>query len=192
MNFEKANRRELIAAVTVTALGALVSDSATAQGSQESRPIFKPEDAGTLHGHTLDQISGVLNGIAINTKEGLHKIVGLLMEFKVINKPDADKLDKLVDAIFSDPAEIQRKVNEIFDEARKDAGEVAKAIISIAKNSVEYAKGHQREIYIVTSDVSGALTGALTGAKFGAPIAVVGALAGAVASSAGAAFSSKK
>jgi hypothetical protein len=192
MKPKEISRRQFATAVSSVGVGTLIPGALAQERMQEPKPAFPPRDAGGIHGDMLGRISEGLGGSEIRTKEGLLKLVSLLQQFDVISEQDAAMLRETIDAIFSDPETIAARIDKIYAEAKEKAGEVTVAIISIAKNSVEFAKRHGKTILVVASDVSGALTGAATGAKLGGrALAVLGALAGAVASSAEAAFSHK-
>lgn len=188
MNSKQVNRRQFVIATTA-GLGVLVPDIAAQTKRQEPKPPYPPQDAGPIHGDMLRRISEDLAGSEITAKEGLLKLVAMLRQTEVITDADASMLREMIDIVFSELETAGKKLQELLDDAEKKAGEVTVAIVSIAKESVDFAKKHGRAIFIVSSDISGALSGAATGAKLGGQVlAVVGAVAGAVASSAGAAF----
>ncbi|MBB5340384.1 hypothetical protein [Tunturiibacter gelidoferens] len=192
MKPKEISRRQFATAVSSVGVGTMMPAALAQERLQEPKPAYPPRDAGGIHGDMLGRISEGLAGNDIHTKEGLLKLVALLQQFDVISEQDAAMLRETIDAIFSAPETTAAKIDKIYAEAKEKAGEVTVAIISIAKNSVEFGRRHERAIYIVASDVSGALTGAATGAKLGGrSLAVLGALAGAVGGSAQAAFSHK-
>jgi hypothetical protein len=198
MKHEKVNRRHLLAFATGVGLGAFAPGATAQQAVREPKLPYPPKDFGSIHGDMLRTISENLKGVAIETEEGLLEIVDLLKSSGVINDTDAAVIQDLIRTIFAsaDPEQLTAKIELIYKDAATKAGDVAAAIVSIARNSVEhakdYAKEHPRQIYIVASDVGGALAGAYTGGKFGTIFAAVGALAGAVGASAKAAFETRK
>ncbi len=110
------------------------------------------------------------------------KIIHLLREFGVISTQDADRLSALIETIFhaANPEEMENKIKEIYKDSAHQAGDSATAIISIAVDSVSYAKqhvvrfvkAHERVFEIVSSDVGGAINAAVVPDKFPKPFAL--------------------
>lgn len=177
------NRRKILIAVTGLGIGASVPASGAPQRAQEPKLPFPPREFGTIHNDMLRRIS---SGESINTKAGLLKVVNLLLEMEAISGADAGVLRELISVMFSssDPEIVARKIHQLYNQAVPKVGSVTAAVLSIARESIDYSQNHLRQIAIVTSDVTGALTGAVTGIKLGPAFAAVGALAGAVGGSA--------
>ena len=184
------NRRQVLVSATSITFGALLPQAA----AQQPKPSFPAKDAGAIHEDMLHRISEKLGQVAIDTEQGLLKIVELLRESELISPSDQEKLDELIKTIFSsaDPNVLMQKIDQIYKESVSKVGDVAAAVISIARSSVQYAREKAKEntriLHIVSRDVLGALTGATAGIKLGTYFAVIGALAGAIAESAEAAL----
>jgi hypothetical protein len=173
--------------------------TAGAQGTEV--PTFRldlvPRKAGAFHNQQLDETAGSLDGLPLNSKEGLFRMVDLLVKLGLLTESDGQLLKALISTIFderSDVNEIAKNLRKLYDDAAEKAGELAVAVCSIAHESIEYAKklDPKRTIFIVAADVSGALNGAAALGKLGPPIlAVLGALAGAIAASGAAAYGSR-
>jgi hypothetical protein len=194
MKHSNINRRQLLVSAATVSLGTFIPASGAQRSGQEPGLPFLPKDSGQLHADRMSSISSILKGENIRTKDGLLKIVDLLLQMMVIKEPDARVLRNLINVIFSspDPGMVVGKIEQLYKDAVNSVGGVTVAILSIALNSVtnvkDYAKGNPQLMDIVARDVLGALTGATIGEKFGPALAVVGALAGAVAGSAEAAL----
>jgi hypothetical protein len=189
------NRREAALGVVTVTIGAFVPAGAAAQQGAHGpdAPPFPPKGAGNIHEDILLRISEKLGTTAINTEAGLSKLVQLLREWDIISQADAEKLNKLIDAIFkSTQDEIIKRIDELYETFAAEAGAVTAAILSIARSSIRYAKTrfkeHHRVVEVVCSDVIGALGGAVAGKKLGGYGSLIGALAGAVGASAKAAY----
>src|ERR1019366_7841127 len=93
-------------------------------------------------------------------------------------------LKKRVDIILNSDsvAAMAREIESIYKAVTSKTADVAAAIISIARNSVENIErlggrsDVKNAIYIVSSDVTGALTGAAACSKLPRVFAVIGAL----------------
>ena len=196
MNEGEPSNRRLFLAATGFGLAPLVA-AAQQTPSPPSLP-FPARDFGSLHRAMLERISDVLSGTPLASKEGLFKIVDFLVEFGLLSKAEGESLKRIISAVVDSPTveEMSKVANDVYNELKKKAGDLAVAIASIARDSIEYAKklaneiGTDRLVYIVSADVTGALTGAAACVKFPRPFAVIGALAGAVAGSGNAAFGS--
>jgi len=197
MNSGTINRRKLLVAATGAGLGTSISAPAQ-QSAQSPKFPYPPKDSGGFHNDTMNRIASTLEGKSINTRDGLLKIVDMLRELGVVNEADAQVLRELIGAIFSSSTleTLAATIEKLYRESMAKVGQVTAAIVSIARASVEdakkYAQDNPRQIYIVSSDVVGALAGAAAGAKLGVVFAVIGALAGAVGTSAKAAFETKR
>jgi hypothetical protein len=145
----------------------------------------------------LDEISRALDKTPIDSRDGLVRIVKLLVQRKIVTEEESKMLEALIDAIYSSLDSMANKVDSIYKDARKTAGDLVVAIVSIARSSIEWVQKNSEKVdgvkatYIVSSDVLGALSGAALGAVFGPITTVLGALAGAAAGSARAALGSK-
>ena len=184
------NRRQVLVAATGVTLGAFLPHAV----AQQPKPPIPAKDVGGIHEDMLQRISEKLGQVAIATEQGLLKVVELLRESEIISPSDQEKLDELIKTIFNsaNPDALTQKIEQIYRESISKVGDVAAAVISIARSSLHYArqkaKEHTRILYIVSHDVLGALTGATAGIKLGTYFAVIGALAGAIAGSAEAAL----
>jgi hypothetical protein len=186
MTLIPVNRRQIMGSIAGLGLGALVP-SAGAQEVQGS-----PGDAGSIHGDMLRDISKAVGGKPITEKDGLYNLVALLAgpDFELIGKPDQDVLRKLIDIVFGAPTadEMMKQIEELEKSVSKTIGELAAAIIRIARSSIQYArekaKEHPQIVKIVVSDVSGAMSGATAAKKFGKRAVLICATAGAIGSSA--------
>ena len=192
------NRRDVLVGITGMGLGSFIPASSSGQQNvhNQEAPPFTPKDAGPIHEDMLHLISEKLERAAINTAEGLSNLVKALTNAGVITKVDQEHLEKLIKVIFNSAnADAMAKgIDEIYETAAGKAGDVAVAVISIARNSIKFAKEqikeHPRVVDVVSSDVGGALSGATVGKKFGKYGPLIFAVAGAIAASAKAAYSS--
>ena len=198
MNSNRMNRRQLITTTAGAGLGALLSPGASAQ-EKGGFPNLSAQDAGQLHRDKLKEIASVLGGTRLLTEEGLVKIIKHLLELRMISPEEAKVLEVIVSAIYQSKTvdEMIEKIASIYGKLEKKADDVFGTIVSIAHDSVTYAKealttlGMPRIIGVVSRDVSGALTGAGAGAKFDRRVAILFAIAGGVASSALAVYEDK-
>jgi hypothetical protein len=205
MSMNNIGRRELIITGAAAGLGVLLAHRASAQNKEELTAP-RAQDAGRLHQEGMQEISAALGTVPISTKEGLIRLVDYLVKKNVIDAKQADVLKSVITAVFdSVNADHLPDLNKMYDEVRriygtmeKQAEDVAVAIVSIAHDSVDYAKKHLKEIdaktalEIVTSDIEGGLTGASTGSKFGKPGAIIGAIVAGLGSSAWEAYRKKR
>jgi hypothetical protein len=194
MNSTATNRRQVLVGITSAGLGIFIHESAAQEKTQEPKLPFAPKDLGGIHEDMLNRISEEIGTIAIDTEQGLVKMVELLKNWGIINESDQRQLNDLIRAVFNaaNPDVMMQKIEQIYKESVSKVGDVAAATISIARSSVTYAKKKAQEnprvVYIVSHDVLGALTGATIGRKLGPYFAVIGALAGAIGGSAEAAL----
>jgi hypothetical protein len=194
MNSKNLNRRQLLVAATGVGLGSLIPTSA----AQEPKPI-DPNDAGKIHGKTLEEIaSGLGDKIKIDTRDGMLATLDLLVKAGVVSENDARVLKDLIYALFDpseDPEKLKKNIEQLWNREREKLSKVGVAILSIARQTVtsveKYATDHTRQIAIVSSDVLGAMTGALACAELGPIGIVMGAVAGSVAASAKVAFETR-
>lgn len=198
---EMTRRRVLAGAVGAgVGLGALVSNAGAQQRAQV--PTVTPQELGVAHRDMLARLASALGGSRLDSREGLYKIVDLLVEFRIVPEAAREPLRRLIDAILDQTATLEtmaEKVKNIYSDAAQKAGDVAATIASIARASIEYAKtldpkvDGKTRVDIIPDDVIGAFVGAGALIKVGPPaLAVFGALAGAVAMSSKAAFGSKR
>jgi ElaB/YqjD/DUF883 family membrane-anchored ribosome-binding protein len=194
MNSKNLNRRQLIVAATGVGLVSLIPTSA----AQEPQ-LINPNDAGKIHGETLKAISSLLGSeLKIDTEKGMLAILELLVEKGAVSKEEAPILENLIHALFDpskDPDKLRKNIEQLWSKERERLSNVAAAIFSIARQSVnsaeKYATEHPRQIAIVSADVLGAMTGAVACAEGGPIVAVLCVVAGSVAESAKAAFETK-
>jgi hypothetical protein len=195
---EIARRRVLVGAAAISLGG--FAPSAAAQQSAQELGLPRPMAYGPIHGDMLSRISNALGRTVLDSKEGIFKLIDLLEKDVFVSKEDSELLKKLVDIILNSDsvAAMAREIESIYKAVTSKTADVAAAIISIARNSVENIErlggrsDVKKAIYIVSSDVTGALTGAAACSKLPRVFAVIGALAGAVAGSGNAAFGSSK
>jgi len=187
------DRRQALIGAIGGGLGMFTPDAAARRNAQEIQLPFKPEDTGNIHGRMLRRVSEKLAGTPINTEAGVNKLLDLLRELGVISQGDQKSLADVIRAIYhsADTKEMEQKIRQIYTDAVGKLGDVAVASISIARNSIEYAKDHPQTVKVVAADFTGALSGATVGAKLPRPFAVICVLGGAFAGSASAAFESK-
>jgi hypothetical protein len=197
MNPNELNRRRFISA-TAGASAATFLGNAAAQQAQVQR--IPPETAGDLHRYGMYEISRALEGTPLNSRSGLHKVVDLLYRLELISKEDAAALDRFIDAVLESKSidEMQKAIERLRSELASKASEVAAAVASIARDSIDLIKQLARKIAqseairVLVADVSGALTAAVIGRKWGGTAgAVCFAIGGAFYGSAVAAYGTK-
>jgi hypothetical protein len=202
MKVTETNRRTIIIAGASLGLGALVP-SLAAQQKGKSIPLpFSARELGNVHESTVNYISENLGDEAPNTRKGLHQAVGLLKQLGFIDGDEAKLLDGLVDELYdsTDLDALREQIEAVLRTAIEKANDLTVAVVSIALSSIRYViesvkkklVDHQRAIFVVSGDISGALLGAAGCLKLGYAFAVVGALTGAVVGSYGALYTSRQ
>jgi len=194
MSSKNLDRRQLLIAATGMGLGSLIPTSA----AQEPKPI-DPNDAGKIHGKTLEEIASALGEkIKIDTRDGMLATLDLLVKAGVVGENDARVLKDLIYALFDpseDPEKLKKNIEQLWNREHEKLSKVGVAILSIARQTVtsveKYATDHTRQIAIVSSDVLGEITGALACAELGPIGIVIGTVAGSVAGSAKVAFETR-
>jgi hypothetical protein len=179
------SRREFSTVAAFMAAGFAASASAQPKDPKDGGKI-PPDKAGEWHGRFLEDARRLLKDRSALSAEGMNAQIDDLLKEELISKADADAL-RAIAGVLADPkadADAVEKVIRSTDERK--TGSVAKAITSIASNSVAWVKKQLRKVdgrklrLVVAHDVSGALHGAGAGAALGASIAGIGAIPGAV------------
>jgi len=185
-------RRSLLIAATGIGAGLMVPEALAQHGpSDQNGPEARM--IGGIHGDMVNKLSDALKGTRPFSKDNLLELINLLSGKDVGNislpavltPPQSDLVRKVVEAIYSSPdiSEVAKKIEAMYKEVSDRTRDLGAAIVSIAHDSVQFAKKHQKAIFIVASDVGGALTGATQAAKLGPYAAGIGALAGAITAS---------
>jgi hypothetical protein len=185
-------------AIAVAGIGSLVSSaSAFGQSSAESvRVTIDPRRFASIHRQVVDDIAKAAEGTRLVTAEGHDRLLKLLESAKAVKGDGSAMLARLRDAIYkaTSPEAMQSEIRKLAEAAAK-ADPLTAVIVLIAQDSIEYAMQQAKElkltrldaaraIFIVGSDVTGAITGAILGTKLGIPaIIAVAALAGAATGS---------
>ena len=204
-------RRQLALYSACAAATAAAAAKAAAQASAPSSAPPPPPDAfGDLHAKAVDGLVGLAGRgeLAPASADGLRKLLGYLVEYKVLSRGEADQIDAAI-------AELQQvlqkkkpleaamdRIGAIARDMARTAGSVARGIVSIISSSVEYAvKLGSRltdgdKANIVLKDVYGCLAGAaaalLAGQPQFVPLAVLFTAGGMSASALGDALAAKK
>ena len=186
----RITRRQMIGAA---GLGSFAAGSTVfgQTGAQSVRITIDPPRFATIHRQVVDDIAKASQGTRLITAEGYDRLLNLLESAKAVKADGLTTLTKLRDAIYqaTSPEAMQTEIRKVVDASAK-AEPLILIIALIAQSSIEYARQQLKEldvprlIFIVGSDVTGAITGAIAGSKLGHPaIIAIAALAGAATGS---------
>ncbi len=173
MSKNKMSRRHVLSLMGGLWTGAFVSQAEGAQiPSQVPELRILPAESGHVHSEVLNNLGRVLGNSSFSSQVGLTKILDQLSESHLITKDESDALKEIIRLIYTkeDKKVIKDKVDFIVKQLRQKAGNVAVAIASIALDSIDFIIAYRRPMYIVASDIGGALAGAFTGLKLGGGI----------------------
>lgn len=172
-------RRFLLSAGGLSALLA-TSLNARAEEPAARMPLIEPQQAGAIHRRLLKQTEQLLQGRSVSSAAQL-LLADKLTETGALSKTEAASLRDIQTTILETPDldKIAQVIDRVYETTAKTAGELWIAIVSIARDSVAYAReqlervGPQRAALIVASDIRGALEGAETGVALGGGMAIV-------------------
>lgn len=178
------SRREFSSFAALMAAG--FATGASAQPANPEDGGIPPDKAGEKHGKALDDAKRILKDRPALSPAGMNAQIDDLLQRGLISKADAEALRALAGVLADQKVDAKSLEKAIRSIDERKTGNVAKAITSIAANSIAWVKKQFGEIdgrklrLVVAHDVSGALQGAGAGAALGASIAVIGAIPGAV------------
>ena len=160
---------------------------------------LKPRETRDRHRTAVQKAQEQLKGRGALSRQGLGQAVDNLWNGDgLISEDDKSILERLIDTLFCSEAleTVRDAVVGLFESLDDRVGEVTKAIVAIACDSVDYAAELRNEgkltafVTPVCHDVRGALDGATVGAALAGrlspqriPAAVLGAIAGGAATS---------
>ena len=191
-------RRQLLKASGPFALASLAPTESLAQTSGAA-PL-PAHDYAQRHFDTVVDIVSAYGTVEPISKAGLHLLVDFLVKRELIAREDAELLHGLVDGIFdSKQVEAVLKAIQDLDERASKAGRfIVQVVAKIAASSVDLARKQldqvdvARVVYVVGSDVTGALAGIATAPKAPPALPALAALAGAAANSSKAVWDTRK
>ncbi|MEW6323461.1 MAG: hypothetical protein AB1635_20520 [Acidobacteriota bacterium] len=191
---KKISRRHALYGVATLAAGSVGLDARQQRPPAAATLTGTAAEIASLHGVFLGDIVTRLKGQSMTSRAGAGQLLTFLGP-DTFPGDQAKTVAELLDIVCNNDLtldEMQRRLNALIERAAKEAGELLRAVLDIARDSLRFLSERLKDpktarvAAVVASDVTGALAGIATAAKVSSHplVLALGAAAGALPASA--------